>query len=210
MILNPERDTLTVWKTSKVKEILTWCVARAARLFFCVQQITSLVCGVDVVVVLVIFLNSLFEDKYAFSLSLDYKSCFNFDHKVYTQSPLKFCFLKEGMDIRMAYQQDSRWWQNTRSVHAIVWFITCVRSTSGSSITSERHFFLYSQLAFKVYARGSVIRWVWASTFNLLTSLSRFYEYLFILLHIINPFNLLKYENIRPHSCIFHENASPL
>lgn len=63
-------------------------------------------CGVDVVVVLVIFLNSLFEDKDAFSLSYDYKSCFNFDHKVYTQSPLKFCFLKEGMDIRMAYHQD--------------------------------------------------------------------------------------------------------
>lgn len=64
-------------------------------------------CGVDVVVVLVIFLNSLFEDKDAFSLSLDYKSCFNFDHKVYTQSPLKFCFLKEGIDIRIGYLQDS-------------------------------------------------------------------------------------------------------
>ena len=188
MILNPERDTLTVWKTSKVKEILTWCVARAARLFFCVQPITSLVCGVDVVVVLVIFLNSLFEDKDAFCLSLDYKSCFNFVHKVYTQSPLKFCFLKEGMDIRMAYHQDSRWWQNTRSVHAIVWFLTCVRSRIGSSIISERHFFLYSQLAFKLYARGSVIRWVWASTFNLLTSLSRFYEYLLFFCILLTHF----------------------
>ena len=157
MILNPERDTLTVWKTSKVKEILTWCVARAARLFFCIQPITSLVCGVDVVVVLVIFLNSLFEDKYAFSLSLDYKSCFNFDHKVYTQSPLKFCFLKEGMDIRMAYHQDSRWWQNTRSVHAIVWFITCVRSRSDSSITSERHFFCTHNLPLNCMLGGQLL-----------------------------------------------------